>query len=120
MNNQIVRFTVDLTINAEKFDKFESIVQAMLAATRNEPGTLGYDWCLSADRTRCRLLETYADANAVMAHMTGPAVRELVPKLLEVSSFSSFEVYGDPGPEAAQVPARFKAEIFELWQGLSR
>jgi quinol monooxygenase YgiN len=120
MNNQIVRFTVDLTINAEKFDKFESIVQAMLAATRNEPGTLGYDWCLSADRTRCRLLETYADANAVMAHMTGPAVRELVPKLLEVSSFSSFEVYGDPGPEAAQVLARFKAEIFELWQGLSR
>ena len=120
MNRQIVRFTVDLTINAEKFDKFESIVQAMLAATRNEPGTLGYDWCLSADRTRCRLLETYADANAVMAHMTGPAVRELVPKLLEVSSFSSFEVYGDPGPEAAQVLARFKAEIFELWQGLSR
>ena len=101
MNNQIVRFTVDLTINAEKFDKFESIVQAMLAATRNEPGTLGYDWCLSADRTRCRLLETYADANAVMAHMTGPAVRELVTKLLEVSSVNSFEVYGNPGPEAA-------------------
>lgn len=120
MNRQIVRFTVDLTINAEKFDKFESIVQAMLAATEKEPGTLGYDWCLSGDRTRCRLLETYVDANAVMAHMTGPAVRELVPKLLEVSSVNSFEVYGNPGPEAAQALAGFGAEIFELWQGLSR
>jgi quinol monooxygenase YgiN len=120
MNRQIVRFTVDLTINAGKFDKFESIVQAMLAATEKEPGTLGYDWCLSGDRTRCRLLETYVDANAVLAHMTGPAVRELVPKLLEVSSVNSFEVYGNPGPEAAQALAGFGAEIFELWQGLSR
>jgi hypothetical protein len=43
-----------------------------------------------------------------------------VPKILAASSISRFEVYGDPGPKAAQVLAGFGAQIFELWHGLSR
>jgi quinol monooxygenase YgiN len=120
MDKQMVRFTVDLTIHPEKFDKFQSMAQAMIAGSQKEPGTLGYDWCLSADRRRCRIIETYADANAVVAHLMGPVVQELVPKVLDVSSINGFEVYGDPGPKAAQMLAGFGAEIFELWQGLSR
>jgi quinol monooxygenase YgiN len=108
-----VRFTVSLTIIPEKLDKFESIAREMTAGSRKEPGTLAYDWYLSADRKRCRLLETYADAAAVLAHMTGPVVRELVPKLLETSSITSFEVFGDPGLEAAQTLKG--AEIFLPW-----
>lgn len=120
MDKNMVRFTVDLAINAGKFDQFESIAQAMIAGTRKEAGALGYEWFLSADRKRCRLVETYADANAVLAHLTGPVVQELVPKLLETSSISGFEVYGDPGPEAAKMLAGLGAEIFLLWHGLGR
>jgi quinol monooxygenase YgiN len=115
-----VRFTVDLIINDGKFADFESIALAMVAGTQKEPGALGYDWCLSADRKQCRILETYADANAVLAHLTGPVVQELVPKILQASSISRFEVYGDPGPKAAQMLTGFGAEIFEVWRGLSR
>ncbi|MGO9126033.1 MAG: putative quinol monooxygenase [Terriglobales bacterium] len=120
MVKQTVRFTVDLTLNTEKVDKFESIAQAMIAGTQKEPGALGYDWFLSGDRKRCRIVETYADANAVLAHLTSPVVQELVPKLLEASSINGFEVYGDPGPKAAEMLAGFGAEIFQLWQGLGR
>jgi quinol monooxygenase YgiN len=35
------------------------------------------------------LLETYASAEAVQAHLAGPVVRELVPKLLALSSFGA-------------------------------
>jgi quinol monooxygenase YgiN len=119
MIKHTVRFTVDLTIHQEKFDEFEGIAQAMIAGSQKEPGTLGYNWCLSGDRGRCQLVETYVDANAVLTH-TGPVVQELAPKLLGVSSITCFEVYGDPGPKAAQMLAGFGAEIFELWQGLSR
>ena len=115
-----VRFTVDLTINEGKLDAFEDIAQAMIAGSQNEPGTLAYEWCLSGDRRRCRLVETFADTNAVLAHMTGPVVQELVPKLLEASRISGFEVYGDPGPEAARMLAGFGAEIFQPWHGFSR
>ena len=120
MDKNMVRFTVDLAINEGKLDEFEGIAQAMIAGSQKEPDTLGYDWFLSADRRRCRLVETYRDANAVLTHCTGPVVQELVPKLLDVSSISSFEVYGNPGPKAAQMLAGLGAEIFEPWHGSSR
>ncbi len=120
MDNKIVRFTVDLAINEGKFDQFESIAKTMIAGTLKEAGALGYEWFLSADRKRCRLLETYKDQNAVLAHCTGPVVQQLVLKMLDTSSISRFEVYGDPGPEAAKMLAGVGAEIFPLWHGLGR
>jgi hypothetical protein len=74
---------------------------------------------LSSDCRRRRILETYADANAVLVHLTGPVVQEFVP-ILAASSISRFEVYGNPGPEASRMLAGFGAEIFELRQGLGR
>jgi quinol monooxygenase YgiN len=120
MDKNLVYFAVDLAITDGKLDQFESVAQEMIAGTRKEPGALAYEWFLSADRKRCLLLETYADANAVLAHCTGSVVRGLVPKMLEASSIKSFEVYGDPGPEAAKILAGVGAEIFPLWHGLGR
>ena len=120
MSKQAVQFNVDLTINEGKLDSFRSIVQAMIAGTQKEPGALGYEWYLSGDRKRCRLVENYKDADAVLAHMTSAVVRELVPKLLEVSRLNRFEVYGDPGPKAAERLAGVGAEIFQFWEGLGR
>ena len=115
MPSKIVRFTVSLSIADGKLVDFEKIAEAMLAATRNEKGALGYDWYLSSDRRHCRLLETYADADAVVAHLTGPVVQESVPKLLAVSKLNSFEVYGDPGTKASAMLAGFGAVIHAPW-----
>jgi quinol monooxygenase YgiN len=120
MTENTVRFIVDLTINDGKFDEFERLAQAMAAGSRKEPGTLGYDWYLSGDRRRTRLIETYMDANAALAHLTGPVVGELVPKMLGVSTLNAFEVYGDPGPKASQVLVGFGAEIFGPLQAAGR
>jgi quinol monooxygenase YgiN len=79
MNKSTVYFTVDLNIHEGKFDELAGIAQAMITSTQKEPGALGYDFYLSADRRRCRLLEAYTDANAVLTHLNGPTVRELVP-----------------------------------------
>jgi len=117
MTKHEVRFTVSLKINPDKFDAFEHVAQTMIADTQKEAGAIGYDWCLSSDRKQCRLVETYVDANAVAAHLTGPVVQELVPKLLEVSSISGFEVYGDPGPKATDMLVGLGAKIFPLWRG---
>ena len=92
----------------------------MVAGSRKEPGALGYEWYLSSDRKSCRLLETYANAASALAHCTGPVVGNLVPKLLESASVSSFEVYGDPGSQATAMLAGFGAAFFEFKQGLGR
>jgi quinol monooxygenase YgiN len=120
MANQKVYLIVDLTINEGKLSNFESMVQTMIAGAQKEPGTLGYDWFLSKDRKQCRLIETYADANALFAHVNGAVVQELVPKLLESSSLVSFKVYGDPGAKASEILVKVGAEIFPPFHGLSR
>ena len=114
-----VRFVVSFAINAGALDAFERIARVMSAESQKEPGTLAYEWCLSADRTRCRLYEAYIDPDAVIAHLRGPVVQDLVPKLLEAGSVAGFEVYGDPGPEASPMLAGFGAEIFAQWLGFS-
>jgi quinol monooxygenase YgiN len=113
-----VHVLVELTIYEEKFDQFEATAQQMLAASREESGTLGYDFYLSSDRRRCRLLETYKDASAVLAHFKGPVVQQFVPILLELSRLERFEVYGDPGVEMMPMLQSLGADTFPSWHSL--
>ena len=113
-----VRFVVGLTVNEGQLDAFENIARTMVVGSRKEAGTLGYDFHFSADRRQCRLVETYVDANATLAHLTGPVVQDLVPKLLQTASLGTFEVYGDPGPKATEMLSGLGAKIFAFWHGL--
>jgi len=115
-----VYFLVSFKISEGKMDAFRRIADEMTALTRSESGALGYEWYLSADGTRCRLVETYADEAAVVAHMTGTAVRDLLPQLLQVSSMTSFEVYGNPGAQAGERLTAAGAQLFEQIGGMVR
>jgi len=120
MSKQTVYLAVDFTINENQLNAFEQIAQEMVVGTQNEPGALAYEWYLSGDRKKGRLIETYADANALLAHFNGPVVQELVPKLLGIASVTGFEVCGDPGSKMREVLAPFGAEIFNFQSGLNR
>jgi len=119
MTKNAVYFDVHLKINDGQLDAFRKIAEAMIGATKKEPGALAYEWHFNDDQTQCRLQEIYADAAAVEAHMAGPAVHEFVPKLLQVASVTGFDVYGNPGAKAAPALTAFGATIFERWQGLA-
>jgi quinol monooxygenase YgiN len=114
-----IYFAVELTIFEGRLDQFQTTAQDMIAHTQNESGALAYEWFLSTDRKRCRLIETYKDGDAVTAHVNGSAVK-LIPKLIEHAKIDRFEVYGDPGAEASAALSRVGAEIFSLWKGLGR
>ena len=120
MAEQEVRLTVDLTVNEGRLDAFMSIAETMTAGCRTEHGTLGYDWFSSGDKKRFRLVETYLNADAVLAHFTGPVVTQLVPQLAAVCSVDALEVYGDPGPKVRELAAGFGAEVFDFWMGINR
>jgi quinol monooxygenase YgiN len=115
-----VYFHVSLNIHEGKFDAFQKIGREMTAITKSESGALGYEWYLSGDHSRCRLVETYADEAAVMAHLSGKAVREFVPKLLETAALNGFEVYGDPGKQATEILRKFGAQFFQHADGIGR
>jgi quinol monooxygenase YgiN len=94
MYSQHVHVLIELAIREGKFEDFSTTVRSMTAGTAKEAGALGYEWFLGADRSSCRLLETYANAEAVQVNLAGLVVRELVPKLLGLATISRFEVYG--------------------------
>jgi quinol monooxygenase YgiN len=120
MSDNTILFAVDLAIHEGGLQEFENTVRAMIAASDREPGTLGYEWFLSGDRRQCRLIETYRDGDAALAHLTGPVVQKLVPQLLHAATLQRFEVYGDPGKKASEMLAGFGAAIFSPWHGLRR
>ena|SRR5579862_4079510 len=120
MNDGIVRFVVSLAITPGKIDAFERTMKEMIAGTEGEAPTLEYDFYLSPDRTKCRLVEKYLDANAMLAHMTGPVVQVLVPKLLESCGLTGFDVYGEPGAKGREALATMGAQVFGYWKGLGR
>jgi quinol monooxygenase YgiN len=120
MGTRRVRLLVDFNIHEGKVGEVESLARQMVAVSESEPGTLGYHFLMSADRTCCRLVEGYIDADAITAHFNGPAVQKYVPQLLQVATPSRMEIYGDPGPQVAAMAASFGAEIFTAWLGFDR
>jgi quinol monooxygenase YgiN len=120
MVEQVVRLTVNFVVSSEKLEEFKSIAQAMTAVTAAEPGALGYEWFVSADGKRFRLVEAYTDASAIEAHFMGPAVQQWVPRLVPICKVDGFEIYGDPGPMVKQMAAGLGAVFFQYWQGINR
>ena len=115
-----VHLNVAFSINDGKFDAFQKTADAMTAGTDKEQGAVTYHWYLSADRKSCRLIETYQDANALLAHFKGEVVQKLVPQVLESASVTNFEVYGQPDPEAAKMLSSMNAKMFSFWKGINR
>ena len=109
MLQQIVRLTVSFSVDESHLEAFKRIAATMTERSKAEPGTLGYEWFVSSDSRRFRLVETYSDATAVEAHFTGTVVQEWVPKLAAVSTVDGFEFYGDPGPKVAAMAAGLRS-----------
>ena len=96
MVERIVRLTVSFSVTEAQMNDFKSIAAQMTDGTKSEPGTLGYEWFVSGDGRKFRLVETYVDAAAIEAHFVGPVVQQLVPKLFPASTVSKCMEIPDP------------------------
>jgi quinol monooxygenase YgiN len=120
MIEQTVRIAVDMTVNQGQLDAFKNVAAQLTEYSKDEPGTLGYEWFAGGDGKSFRLVETYANPDAVDAHFNGPAVQVGVPRLLAVCMVDRFEIFGDPGPTVSQTAKGMGAVIFPYFLGLAR
>ncbi len=120
MAKATVYLLVEMTIHDGQSAAFETVARKMIAGTQTEPGSLAYEFYLSSDGKRGRLLETYAGPDALLAHFSGPVVVQLVAELRQHVTVDRFEVYGDPGPQMAPLLAKVGAQVFSHWGGLDR
>jgi quinol monooxygenase YgiN len=99
----IARFS----IHEGKLDEFKTLAeQCMLSVREKDSGTQQYDWYLSADESRCVVIETYRDSAALMEHIGN--LGDLLEALSSIAGFQ-VEIFGEPSDEllaatAAQSP----------------
>lgn len=89
--------TVILRWDVSDPDGFRAMAEEMAAASREEPGTLIYDWYLDEATGQGVLYEAYPSFEALMAHVQGPVFTEIAPRHRGVARPASAEVLGGDG-----------------------
>jgi quinol monooxygenase YgiN len=106
-----VRFVIHFEVL--DFARFREMAAAMVAVSRDEPGTVVYDWYLDEPAMRGTLYEAYASADALTAHGSGAVFTELAPKYLDALRVISVDAFG----EAAGLPRRDLLGAPTTWWG---
>ena len=122
MEHDQIHFRAEFTIEEGKIEEYKKLVQEMSRVVEaNEPDTINYQFYLNRDdETKCIVHETYANSEAVFAHITGVASQTILPKVFNVSRISRFEVYGNPSEKLQKVLTSFRPQTYNLFVGFSR
>jgi quinol monooxygenase YgiN len=93
--------------------RFREMATAMVAVSRNEPGTVVYDWYVDEPANMGTLYEAYASLEALQAHGRGTVFTELAPKYADAVRVVSVDVFG----AAADLPRRDVLGAPTTWWG---
>ncbi|MBC2838747.1 putative quinol monooxygenase [Robiginitalea sp. SC105] len=107
----IARFAV----HPGKLESFNTVMTTCIERVREkEPGNLQYDWFYNADASVYKVCETYANPDAVFAHMEN--VGPYLGQLLALSDFSG-EIYGNPPEALIKALADFEVSYYAFAAG---
>jgi quinol monooxygenase YgiN len=121
MKHNQIHFRAEFTIQEGKMEEYKKLVQDMSRVVEaNEPDTINYQFYLNRAGTKCIVNETYANSEAVFAHINGVASQTILPKIFNVSKISRFDVYGNPSEELQKALASFGPQTYNLFAGFSR
>ena len=116
---EYLRIHAELSIPEGKIDEFKKMSNELVGMVEaNEPNAFTYEWYISEDNSKCNVVETYKDSDAMMTHLGN--VGEALGKLLEIAPLTGLMVYGSASAELRQALDPFGAQIFERWTGVSR
>jgi len=120
MNNEI-RYRVEFIIDGSKIEEYKKLVQDMVRLVEaNEPDTINYEFYLNKAETSCVVNETFANSEAALAHRKGVPIQTILPKILNISKITRFDVYGEPNEELQKVLTSLNARAYNLLAGFSR
>lgn len=119
MTNDIY-WVLEAEIKAGEVEHLRSLITEMVGATKtDEPGTLNYEWFISADESTCHIYERYANSAAVMRHL-GNFGEKFAKRFMSILQPSRMMVYGEPTDEVIAALGRLNAEFMAPLGGFSR
>jgi quinol monooxygenase YgiN len=87
-----VRFVIRFEIL--DMDGFREMARAMVAVSRDEPGTVVYDWYVDEAAGTGTLYEAYATPEALRAHGSGAVFTELAPRYADAVRVARVDAFG--------------------------
>lgn len=114
-----VSWHLQLSVRDGRLDDARNLMSEMVASTREEPGTLGYEWFLSGDGKVCHLHERYADSDAALVHI-GNFGSKFAERFLTCFETLSLAVYGEPSAQVRAALDGYGAFYLTWLGGFSR
>ncbi|HYG22545.1 MAG TPA: hypothetical protein VEH04_07160 [Verrucomicrobiae bacterium] len=117
MKNEIYSI-YHLAIAPSDFAAFEKLIQPIVAATREEPDTMTYEYVVNADRSFVHIIERYR-TNGLLPHVE-QTFAPFAERFLKLATIKKLFVYGDTTPEIRAKLDGFGAEYLTPFAGFSR
>ncbi len=114
-----VSWIIELAVKPGKLEEFKALMEEMVAGTKLEPTSIGYEWFISADEETVHIYEKYADSEAMISHVTG-FLANWAKRFLEGVDVTRFTVYGSPNAAAKEMLDGFGPVYLGPWGGFSR
>jgi quinol monooxygenase YgiN len=117
-----VSWVNELAVKAGKLQTFRELMEEMVSGARDQPGTIAYEWYISADGGTVHVVETYANSAAVVAHHVseGFALKNWAGRFMDCVDVTRVTAYGDPNAAAREILDRLGATYHSAWGGFAR
>jgi quinol monooxygenase YgiN len=116
---EAISWVVTVTVTPGQFAAFKQVVAPLVAATKEEPGALAYEYNVSDDESTVHIFERYRDSNAVVAHVE-QTFAQFAERFLALATVTGFVVYGSPNAEARKILDGFGAVYMTPFDGFTR
>ncbi|MHA3061676.1 putative quinol monooxygenase [Acinetobacter sp. ANC 4636] len=116
--NQYITCLFSLSIKPEEMDAFKALIAQIVAATKEEPNTLIYEYSINEEGNIVHICERY-NIDGVVGHIDdtfGP----FGARFLEFATVNSLTVYGMPTAEIRKRLDAFGAVYMTPFDGFSR
>lgn len=114
-----IYWVVTAAVKPGKFDDFTAVVAPLVAATKEEPGSLAYDYSVNGDQTVVQIFESYRDSAAVVDHVT-KTFSQFAEGFSACVDIQGFVVYGTPEPAALEILDGFGSQYMTPFEGFTR
>ncbi|WP_313200174.1 antibiotic biosynthesis monooxygenase [Rhizobium sp.] len=107
-----------MTVEPENLEEFKYLIDPIIAASSNEPGTLIYEYTLGEDGRTVHIVERYL-TDAVLSHVEntfGPYAE----RFLKLATIETLYVYGKPRADLRAKLESFGAIFMSPIAGFSR
>lgn len=92
-----IYWTITCDVKPGRFEALEYVVGQLVAATKEEAGSLAYDYSANQSRTQVRVFEAYASSHDAALHMTQTFSR-FADDFSACADVVEFVVHGEPEP----------------------